>query len=400
MRIVCVGGGPAGLYFAILMKRRDTSHRITVFERNPAGSTYGWGVTLSDDLLDVLHRCDPTSARDIDECSFHWSGLDVHVADKPAVRLDSGGVSIGRQRLLDILARRATQLGIDVQFEREVDDPSRFTDTDLIVASDGVNSRLRGSRADQFQTNVVVNRNKYIWLGTSKVFDSFRYVFVDTKAGWIWLYAYGYGRARSTCIVECAPDTWAALGFDRLSSEEGIALLESIFGPHLGGHPLIRQAHHRHGTPWLNFRTVTNRRWHWNNVVLLGDSAHTTHFSIGSGTSLALEDAITLTAHLHDQSDLGSALAAYQRERQRALALAHAKAQNSARWFENVPRYVGLPTHRFAALLMLRRWPMLSHITPLAHCLYWATREFTLVRKLGRWARSTGQDLYIRQSAR
>lgn len=397
MRITCVGGGPAGLYFAILMKLGDPGHEITVFERDPAGLSYGWGVTLWADLLRKLHDSDPRSARQISESSFRWQGQVVGVQGKQMLHLGgSGGFSISRQRLLDILAKRAMDLGVRVQFEREVVDRAQLADSDLIVACDGVNSRLRRLHGDQFKTSVKVSQNKYIWLGTSRVFDSFTYSFVETDAGWIWFYAYGFNSETSTCIAECSPETWTGLGFNRLGTDESLRLLETTFERYLDGHPLMVNRRDPDGTPWLNFRTVTNRAWHHDNIVLMGDAAHTTHFSIGSGTKLAMEDAIGLAARLHHHEDARSVLAAYATERKAALRSPQSEARYSARWFENIHRYIDLEPPQFATLLA-RRYrfsPLLAHLPPRGFWrLYQVARKAPLLVKLGKWISSHLGDL-------
>lgn len=392
MRIGCVGGGPAGLYFAISMKLREPGHEITVFERDRAGLTYGWGVTLWADLLAKLHETDPPSALEIGESSFRWEDQVVHVHGKGTTHLGGfSGFSISRQRLLDIFAKRALDLGAQVQFEHGIEGGPELAASDLIVASDGVNSRLRRLHGDQFRTKVDVGRNKYIWLGTSRVFDTFTYAFVETHAGWIWFYAYGFDSTTSTCIVECSPGTWAGLGLDRLATNESLALLQKTFERYLDGHPLMVQGGGADETPWLNFRTVTNRRWHSGNVVLMGDAAHTTHFSIGSGTRLAIEDAISLAAELCQREDAGSALDAYARDRQAALLRPRRRARHSARWFENIPRYIELEGPQFATLLARRD----RFSGPLAHLParpYWrvydAARRIPLARRLRGWMSS------------
>jgi 2-polyprenyl-6-methoxyphenol hydroxylase-like FAD-dependent oxidoreductase len=395
MRIVCVGGGPAGLYFSILMKRRGRDHEVMVLERNPAGRTYGWGVVYWDDLLASLQDSDPETAREIVHSSCRWAGQTVHVEGKPTVHLDGDGYGIGRQRLLDILVRRATDLGVRVRFEHEVGRPGPQSggpaaDADLVVACDGANSRLRSLHAGELETNVVVGRNKYIWLGTTRVFDAFTFAFVRTPVGWIWFHAYGFDGRTSTCIVECAPETWEGLGFDGLEDDETLARLATLFEEHLDGHPLLGHARDGGRTPWLNFRTVTNRRWHHGSLVLMGDAAHTTHFSIGSGTSLALMDAIGLATSLERHRELEVALRAYGRERRAALLLAQSEARNSARWFESIPRYIGLPSSQFAVLLKQRRWPLVSRIPPTRYCqLYQAAHEVAMLRRLGRWVRGS-----------
>jgi 2-polyprenyl-6-methoxyphenol hydroxylase-like FAD-dependent oxidoreductase len=389
MRISCVGGGPAGLYFAILMKKRDPEHEITVFERDPAGLTYGWGVVFWDDLLGNLRDCDPESASEISQNSFRWEDQVVHVQGRPTAHMGGYGFSIRRQTLLDILANRALELGVDVQFEREVDDLSQLAGSDLIVACDGVNSGLRQLHVGQFETRVEVGRNKYIWLGTSKVFDSFTFPFVETDAGWIWFHAYGFNSDGSTFIVECPPETWTGLGFDRLGTDHSISLLEGTFARYLDSHSLMIRGRDPESMPWLNFRTVTNRKWHHDNIVLMGDAAHTTHFTIGSGTRLAIEDAISLAARLDEHDHVEPALEAYSKERQAALRLPRTRARYSARWFENVPRYIDLEPRQFAILLLRRFSRPLAHLPPRAYYrMYETARKFEVLRRLRSWVSS------------
>jgi anthraniloyl-CoA monooxygenase len=394
MKIVCIGGGPAGLYFATSMKLRNKGHDITVVERNPAGVTYGWGVTYKDETFDNLYNNDPESARKMRERSVLWEDVEVHVRGKQIACLGGYGFSIGRKRLLEILARRAVDLGAEVQSEREVENLSEFADADLIVACDGVNSRVRQLYADHFQTSVDVGRNKYIWLGTHKVFDAFTFAFEETDAGLIWIYAYRFNSDTSTCIVECTQETWEGLGFDELGSDESIRLLEEIFEPYLDGHSLINQMGYLGKTPWLNFRRISNEKWYHKNIVLMGDAAHTTHFTIGSGTRLALQDAIGLAEKLHAHEDLQSGLKAYEQERRTALLMLQSAERNSIRWFENVHRHIDQDAVRFAYSLQKRRQGGTTpEVVPWDYRIRQASQKIAALRQLRRWVRSARREL-------
>jgi anthraniloyl-CoA monooxygenase len=398
MKIVCVGGGPAGLYFAISMKLRNQAHDIIVLERNPAGVTYGWGVVFWDDLLDTLYNNHPGSAQKIRDSSVCWNDQEVHVRGKQTAYFGGYGFSMGRERLLSILAKGAMDLGTDVQFECEVKDLSELADAELIVACDGANSWLRQLYADQFQTNVEVGRNKYIWLGTHKVFDAFTFAFEETDAGWIWFHAYRFNTDTSTCIVECSQETWEGLSFDELGPDVSITLLEKIFESYLDGYSLINQMSHLVRMPWLNFRSITNENWYHENVVLMGDAAHTTHFTIGSGTKLAIEDAIGLAEKLDEHEDLEAALKAYEEERRTAMLMLRSEARNSSQWFENIERYIDQEAMQFAYALAKRRegkttpeqvsWHYLRRL---------ATQKVGALRRLRRWVYSAKRELYARR---
>jgi 2-polyprenyl-6-methoxyphenol hydroxylase-like FAD-dependent oxidoreductase len=396
MRIACVGGGPAGLYLAILMKAHGRDHDVRVFERNPPGLTYGWGVVFWDDLLEQLEASDPLTASEIRTSSFRWNGQLLAVEDKVPVHVGGHGYGIGRQRLLDILVERARGLGVQVEFEREIESADKLRGGDLIVACDGVNSPLRQRHREQFRTDVAVGRNKYIWLGTSRVFDSFTFAFVNTDAGWIWCHAYGFDGSASTFIAECSPETWTGLGFDRLDEDESIRLLEQLFERQLRGHHLKSKAR----ATWLNFRTVRNASWHADNIVLMGDAAHTTHFTIGSGTRLALEDAISLAARLEEDAHLDRALERYEQDRRAALVRTQSDARLSARWFESVPRYIEREPRQVFALLRERRSPLLPRIPPSAYYgLYRVMQSNAALRKLRGWIAPPVKAFYSRRSA-
>jgi 2-polyprenyl-6-methoxyphenol hydroxylase-like FAD-dependent oxidoreductase len=383
MRIDCVGGGPAGLYFALLMKLRDPGHAVTVFERCRADSTYGLGVSLGQDIVDSLRGNDAESALEIERAGFRWRRQEVYFRGQRAIHVGDDVYNISRQRLVDILAARAASLGVDIQYGHEVLSPRALPDADLIVAADGANSGIRRT-AGKFKTSVREGSNKYIWLASTKVFDCFTYLFVHTEAGWVWAYAYGFAPELSTFIVECSAETWRELGFPAMSADESAAVLQRLFASHLEGHRVIGEFPDGTSARWQRFRTITNLRWHEDNVVLLGDSAHTAHFSIGGGTKLALEDAITLANSLGQRHrSLRRALAAYESQRQVNLVRPLTEAQCSAEWLENLPRYTGLEPRQFSALLQLRRSPLLPIIPPrLSYLLHLATERSVVLDRI------------------
>lgn len=384
MKIACVGAGPAGLYFALLTKLRNPGWDITLLERAKPDSTYGWGVTFGGDLLEKFYSSDPESARKIDQAAFRWANQIVDVQGKQVQQARGDGYSIERQRLLDILVDRATGLGVRFEPGREVRTLSQVPEADLIVACDGANSRIRFEDGT-FQTNVQLGANKYLWLGTDKVFGAFMYLFVPTDRGWIWAYAYGIDGESSTFIVECLPETWTGLGFATMSPRDSLLLLEEVFARHLDGHHLVGQLRDGPDVRWLNFRTVTNQRWYNGKIVLTGDAAHTTHYSIGWGTKLAIEDVIALTEDLQRQDKLEGALQAYERRRQAALLQPLSEARLSAEWFENISRYIDLKPQQFATLLHGRRSPLLPHISPALYSqLLRATERVAILRELRR----------------
>jgi 2-polyprenyl-6-methoxyphenol hydroxylase-like FAD-dependent oxidoreductase len=388
VKIAVVGGGPAGLYFSVLMKRQDPGHDITVYERNPEGSTYGWGVTYWAGLLDKLRAGDPESAEAVAAASVTWTDGLAIVRDERTVHRGDAGFGVGRRAVLGLLADRARELGVRVEFEHPVAGPEapELADADLVVAADGVHSALREAHADHFGSTFTAGRNRYIWLGTTKVFDSFSFAFKETDHGWIWCYAYGFSGERSTCVVECSPETWSGLGLDTLGEADSLALLEKVFHDLLDGHPLIGRAQADDAARWLTFRTLTNRVWHRGNLVLLGDAAHTTHYSIGAGTTLALEDALALAAALRAHPDRETALTAYGKERRSALVPAQSAARLSAQWYENLPRYMRLEPGRMFALLGQRHSPLLPYVPPqLYYRLDRAAESLEPLRRLKRW---------------
>jgi anthraniloyl-CoA monooxygenase len=361
MRIACLGGGPAGIYFAISMKLRDPQHDIHVFERNRSGDTFGWGVVFSDQTLANLEANDPVSAATITQSFAHWDDIDVSVGADTVTSSGHGFIGIGRKHLLQILQARAAELGVVMHFETQFDaDLSAYADFDLIVAADGINSMVRTANAEKFGVDIDTKRNKFSWLGTTKLFDAFAFIFEKTDHGWIWAHAYRFDATHSTFIVECSPETWEGLGLDKMEQADSIAFCEKIFALHLDGHPLITNATHLRGSAaWINFRRVICTQWSFDNVVLLGDAAHTAHFSIGSGTKLALEDAIKLAQVLDrpgitGPEELAAALAEYQAERHVEVLKIQNSARNSTEWFETLDRYLGFDLPQFAYSLMTR----------------------------------------------
>ena len=386
LKIACVGGGPAGLYFSLLLKLRQPQHEITVFERGAPGVTRGWGVVFWNDLLDQLRGADPESAGQIAQGAFPWSNEIVDVAGTQILHGVSQGYGMKRRQLLDILVHRAQEAGVRIEFNHEVTSASQLPDADLIVACDGVNSRLR-EEAQGIHTEVHPGTNKYIWMGTEKVFSTFTFPFVPTDHGWVWAHAYGVGSDSSTFIVELSEKTWAGLGFDTMPMEECLASLEKIFAAQLDGHRLIGQTPDGLNAQWVTFRTITNDHWYDGRVVLAGDAAHTTHFSVGSGTRLAIEDAIALANSIARHDDLNAALAAYETERQETILRTQIGSRYSSQWFENVPRYIGLTPKQFSALMRRRRSPLMPYISPQLY--YWSwptTREPPFVDTLRRLA--------------
>lgn len=335
MRIACIGGGPAGLYFAIIRKLDHPNDHVTVLERNAAGATHGWAVVLSADFFDDLHAADPVSARRLRGAARTCRTERIHIgAGRPAHLGGLYSYSIDRSRMLAVLAERAVELGVDLRYEHPVEDPAAL-DADLVVAADGAGSAVRTARPEVFGTTIRAGRNRYAWLGTDRVLEGFTFAFERTAAGWIWCHAYPSSGTTSTFIVECSPGTWEGLGLDRLETEEGLRLLEGVFARHLGGRPL-KVPNLTGRSPWLQFREIRNARWVSGNVVLLGDAAHTTHFSIASGTVLAVRDAMTLADVVDGCSDVPDALAAFDCRRRRELEPVVQAAAVSMTWFENV----------------------------------------------------------------
>jgi anthraniloyl-CoA monooxygenase len=351
-RVVCVGGGPAGLYAAILLRKALPRTRVEVFERNRPDDTFGWGVVFSDQTMDNFRLADPESHADIVGSFHHWDDIEVHFRGEVLRSGGHGFCGIARQRLLNILQERAAALGVELTFQREVEDDAAYVDADLVLGSDGVNSRVRARHAAVLEPSVEVRRCRYIWLGIERPFDAFTFAFERTEHGWFQIHAYQFSADLSTVIVETREETWRAHGLDRADTGQSIEFCERLFARYLGGRPLQSNARHLRGSAWLNFNRVSCRRWHDGNVVLIGDAAHTAHFSIGSGTKLAMEDAISLVRHVTATRELPRALEAYHEERNVEVLKLQSAARNRMEWFENVARYTALPPRQFAYSLL------------------------------------------------
>jgi len=366
VRILCIGGGPAGLYLALLLKKADPHHVIRVVERNRPYDTFGWGVVFSDNTMGNLEAADAATATEIAGAFNHWDDIDVHFRGTTITSGGHGFCGIGRKRLLNILQKRCEALGVELVFETEVADDveaARAFAADLVVASDGLNSRIRTRYLDAFAPDVDVRRCRFVWLGTKKRFGAFTFAFVETEHGWFQAHAYQYDGDTSTFIVETPEDVWQKAGLERMTQQEGIAYCERLFAPWLDGEPLLSNAAHLRGSAmWIKFPRIVCRSWvHWTEidarrvpVVLIGDAAHTAHFSIGSGTKLALEDGIALAREIGASADLPTALAAYEAQRSVEVLKIQNAARNSTEWFENVARYTALEAPQFAYSLLTR----------------------------------------------
>ncbi len=350
MRISIAGGGPAGLYFALLMKKRDAGHEITVFERDGPNDTFGWGIVFSDQTFEYLRDNDGPTYEAITSACQKWDNVDVvHRGQKITVRGNRFS-GIARLEFLQILHRRCTELGVDLQFHHAVDETRPLPPADLHVGADGANSFIRRSRADVFQPAIEAGRNKYIWLGTRKLFHGLTLTFVSHATGVYTAHSYKFDERTSTFIVECAEATWTAAGLNRMSEGETCRFLEDVFAVHLDGEPLLTNNFVR----WLNFPLVRNSRWHGDRVVLLGDALHTAHFSIGSGTKLALEDGIALADAFTAAGDPDQALPLFERTRRPRVEQYQQAAHESLRWFEEVDQQMHLDPVQLAVEAMTR----------------------------------------------
>ncbi len=372
MNIVCIGGGAAGLYFALLMKKQDPSHNITVIERNRPYDTFGWGVVFSDQTLGNLAQADEPTAKAILQAFNHWDDIDIFFKGEKITSGGHGFCGIGRKRLLNILQQRCEQLGVQLVFETDVADDQAIAaqyGADLVIASDGLNSRIRTRYADTYQPQVETRQCRFVWLGTKKKFDAFTFAFKETEHGWFQAHIYQYDGDTSTFIVETPETVWRAAGLENMTQEQGIAFCEALFADQLDGHGLMSNAGHLRGSNvWIKFPRVVCARWvHWHDgprgpvpVVLMGDAAHTAHYSIGSGTKLALEDAIELAGSFSHGGDIRATLEQYEAARSVEVLKIQSAARNSMEWFENVRRYTALEAPQFA-YSMLTRSQRLSH---------------------------------------
>jgi anthraniloyl-CoA monooxygenase len=347
-----VGGGPAGLYSAILLRKALPRARIEVHERNRPDDTFGWGVVFSDQTLESLRLADTRSHEAIIADFRHWDDIEIHFQGRRFVSGGHGFCGIGRKRLLALLQERATELGVQLGFEHAVGTEETLADADLIIAADGVHSTTRQRHAEVFQPHIERRKCRYIWLGTTQTFGAFTFAFERTVHGWFQIHAYQFSASLSTVIVETREETFLAHGLDRLGIQESIAFCKRLFARYLDGHALTCNPGHLRGGAWLNFTRVSCRRWHDGKVVLIGDAAHTAHFSIGSGTKLAMEDAISLTRHVRGDAELARALEAYHAERSLEVLKLQNAARNRMEWFENVARYAHLPAEQFAYSLL------------------------------------------------
>jgi anthraniloyl-CoA monooxygenase len=359
MRIAVVGGGPGGLYFAALTRHLHPGHEITVWERNAADDTFGFGVVFSDETLGGIEHADEQAYGQMQREFARWDDIDVHFRDEVLTSGGHGFAAMSRRRLLQILQRRCSDLGVDLRFSTPAPDAAVLAAThDLVVACDGVNSAVRSRYAAAFSPTLDVRRCKYIWLGTSKVFDAFKFYVRETPYGVMQIHGYPYDAKGSTFIVEMNQDVWERAGFDEFadhafapgeSDEKSVDVIRELFADILDGHGVMTN-----NSRWVNFTTVRNEHWRHGNVVLLGDAAHTAHFSIGSGTKLAMEDALALAACLHEQPDVHAALEAYEAERRPVVLSTQRAAQASLEWFENLGQYTDQDPLQFAFNIMTR----------------------------------------------
>lgn len=350
LRIAVIGGGPGGLYAAALLKRLDPAREITLWERGAPDDTFGFGVVLSDETLGGIEHADPAVYQALRAEFVRWDDIDIVHRGHTLTSGGHGFAALGRRRLLEILHERCHELGVDLRFRAEAPPTAELAAAhDLVIAADGVHSPTRQAHAAHFAPRITRHRCRYIWLAADFAFDAFRFEIAETGHGVMQLHGYPYAADASTVIVEMREEVWEAAGFAALDEQASAESCAKIFSDALGGRPL-----RGNNSSWTAFRTVVNERWSYGNTVLLGDAAHTAHFSIGSGTKLAVEDALALAACIEEQPDLPAALGAYERERRPVVASTQRAAAASLRWFEDLARYLDQPARQFAFNLLTR----------------------------------------------
>ena len=350
MKINVIGGGPAGLYFAILMKKADAAHQVKIYERNGPDDTFGWGVVFSGKTLANLRAADDVSHAEITKEFEAWDNVDVLHRDRKISIHGNSFSGIARLHLLKILQRRAEQLGVKIEFHAEIHDvESLRNDCDLLLAADGVNSTTRQRYAQQFQPELDVRANRYIWYGTHQLFHGLTLTFRENTAGVFAAHSYKFSPTTSTFIVECDPQTWTNAGFENMSSDETLGYVGNVFAQDLNGQKLLSN-----NSKWINFLLVRNKNWFFENVALIGDALHTAHFSIGSGTKLAMEDSIALANSFQQTTNVPEALSHFAKTRRPVIEDYQAAAFESMRWFENAAQYMQLSPIQLAYVLMTR----------------------------------------------
>jgi len=349
MKINIVGGGPAGLYLAILAKAQDTSHEINIYERTPADVTWGWGVVFSSKTLDYLSSSDPVVHNRLQDQLNQWTDV-VMLYQGKEVRIQGNPFSaIARIDILKTLQERCAELGVGLHFDHNVKDVAALRDCDLLVGADGINSRVRESYKDKFIPSVQICPNKFIWLGTHHLFTGLTLGFSESESGPFACHAYRFNQDTSTFIAECTEETWRKAGLDTATEQESLEIIGRVFAHELEGHPLLSN-----NSSWINFRRVKNERWHFDNVVLIGDALHTAHFSIGSGTKLAMEDAIVLADRLGRSKSIPEVLQSFEEERRPAVEKIQRAAETSRIWFEKMGEKMGPDPYLFAYDCMTR----------------------------------------------